>query len=265
VKQADFQQRSIRCHLMPVSGARSIRCHRSPTKGRGHCRDTPPQTVVSFFCERRIATIPIPYAKRREHRLKLVEQLPPALHRKISLRNIEAFAALPDQARQTLEKAVQSGLTQIPNAIRLLKDNPLLSVEDLHTEAPGPETPAESPNTEAPGPETTPSLETPDAEALAALLRSRLPSMPETAARALAQSPSMADVLNVQIAVRQAMESPHLRSDFVLASLYGLLQSSLTQLEALIATNPAYQKALLLLLRPDPFPLAESLAAKPKN
>jgi len=163
-----------------------------------------------------------------------------------------------------LEKAVQSGLTQIPNAIRLLKDNPLLSVEDLHTEAPGPETPAESPNTEAPGPET-PSLETPDAEALAALLRSRLPSMPETAARALAQSPSMADVLNVQIAVRQAMESPHLRSDFVLASLYGLLQSSLTQLEALIATNPAYQKALLLLLRPDPFPLAESLAAKPKN
>ena len=226
MKQADFQQRSIRCHLMPVSGARSIRCHRSPTKGRGHCRDTPPQTVVSFFCERRIATIPIPYAKRREHRLKLVEQLPPALHRKISLRNIEAFAALPDQARQTLEKAVQSGLTQIPNAIRLLKDNPLLSVEDLLTGTPSHETPAESPNTEAPSPET-PSLETPDAEALAALLRSHFSSMPEIAALALAQSPSMTDVLNVQIAIRQAVESPHFQSDFVSATLWSLLQSTL--------------------------------------
>ena len=57
-------------------------------------------------------TMPISYEKRREHRLKLVEQLPPALRGKIFLRNIEAFAALPDQARQTLEKAVQSGLTK---------------------------------------------------------------------------------------------------------------------------------------------------------
>ena len=249
-------------------------------------------------------TMPISYEKRREHRLKLVEQLPPALRGKIFLRNIEAFAALPDQARQTLEKAVQSGLTQIPNAIRLLKDNPHLSAEELdrvgavlpkghwdgasslkgaaQTPDPLAETNAvhAANNRTTNAPRGTPAVSprragslgpngvrdgNADTEALATLLRSRFQSMPEIAALALAQSPSMADVLDVQIAIRQAIASPHIRSDFVFATLYGLLQSSLTQLEALIATNPAYQKALLLLLRPDPFPLAESLAAKPKN
>lgn len=76
-----------------------------------------------------------------------------------------------------------------------------------------------------------------DAETLAAVIRSRFQSMPEIAARALAQSPPMEDVLNVQVAFRKAIESPHIRSDFVSATLWSLLQSSLAQLEALSAPN----------------------------
>ncbi len=76
-----------------------------------------------------------------------------------------------------------------------------------------------------------------DAVALAAVIRSRFQSMPEIAALALAQSPPMADVLNVQVAFRKAIESPHIRSDFVSATLWSLLQSSLAQLEALSAPN----------------------------
>ncbi len=72
-----------------------------------------------------------------------------------------------------------------------------------------------------------------DAETLAAVIRSRFESVPEIAARALAQSPPMEDVLNVQVAFRKAIESPHIRSDFVSATLWSLLQSSLAQLEAL--------------------------------
>ncbi len=73
----------------------------------------------------------IPYTQRREYRLKLVEQLPSALRGKIALRNIETFASFPAQARQSLENAVLAGLTQIPRAIRLLKNNPHLSAEEL--------------------------------------------------------------------------------------------------------------------------------------
>lgn len=76
-----------------------------------------------------------------------------------------------------------------------------------------------------------------DAKTLAAVIRSRFQSMPEIAARALAQSPPMEDVLNVQVAFRKAIESPHIRSDFVSATLWSLLQSSLAQLEALTASN----------------------------
>jgi len=200
----------------------------------------------------------IPYDQRREHRLKLAEQLPPALREKISLRNIETFAALPDRARQTLEKAVLAGLTQIPRALRLLKDNPRLSAEELLAETPI-ETPAEAPTETPETPETPdPSATLPglpshtgvppmlaartvaaraDIETLAAVIRSRFESMPEIAARALAQSPPMEDVLNVQVAFREAIESPHIRSDFVSATLWSLLQSSLAQLEALSAPN----------------------------
>ena len=207
----------------------------------------------------------IPYNKRREYRLKLAEQLPPALRGKIPLRSIETFAALPDQARQKLEKAVLAGLTQIPIAIRSLKDNPRLSAEELLAETPI-ETPAEAP-TETPEASETPDpsatlpglaatvraannggiseaiLRTPlrdgnaDIETLAAVIRSRFQSMPEIAARALAQSPPMEDVLNVQVAFRKAIESPHIRSDFVSATLWSLLQSSLAQLEALSTPN----------------------------
>ncbi len=96
-----------------------------------HLRDTPPQALVTFTSEGEHTTMPIPYTQRRKFRLKLIEQLPPALRGKIALRNIETFASFPAQARQALENAVLAGLTQIPRAIRLLKDNPHLSAEEL--------------------------------------------------------------------------------------------------------------------------------------
>ena len=103
-----------------------------------HLRDTPPQALVTFTSKGEHTTMPIPYTQRRKFRLKLIEQLPPALRGKIALRNIETFASFPAQARQSLENAVLAGLEQIPRAIRLLtpsrcpsgKDNPYLSAEE---------------------------------------------------------------------------------------------------------------------------------------
>jgi hypothetical protein len=79
---------------------------------------------------------------------------------------------------------------------------------------------------------------------MTSLMQACFPDLNPAAAEALIQSPTLADILPLVSAHRQAFASPHLRSDFVIVILYALLGQAQNQLQQIIAANPAYQQAI---------------------
>jgi len=71
------------------------------------------------------------YQSKRERWQRLLETLPEKLRQHVSLRNVEAVAALPPQAQERLAQAIQAGLKRLPRAVEQLKIDPDTSVEDL--------------------------------------------------------------------------------------------------------------------------------------
>lgn len=71
------------------------------------------------------------YQSKQERRQRLLESLPEGLRPHVSVRNIEAVAALSPQAQTRLLEAVQAGLKRLPRAIEQLRANPETSVADL--------------------------------------------------------------------------------------------------------------------------------------
>jgi len=54
------------------------------------------------------------YQSKQERRQRLLESLPVSLRPHVSVRNIEAVAALSTQAQARLLEAIQAGLKRIP-------------------------------------------------------------------------------------------------------------------------------------------------------
>ena len=125
------------------------------------------------------------YQSKRERWQRLLETLPVGLREQVSLRNVEAVAALPPQAQERLAEAIQAGLKRLPRAVEQLRVNP---------------------------------------DAL-----------------------GNADVMDVARTVAQAhhqlFKSNHLRTDFVVMVLYGLMRQSLESLEEVIEQTPALLQA----------------------
>ena len=71
------------------------------------------------------------YQSKQERRQRLLESLPEGLRPHVSVRNIEAVAALSPLAQTRLLEAVQAGLKRLPRAIEQLRANPETSVADL--------------------------------------------------------------------------------------------------------------------------------------
>ena len=71
------------------------------------------------------------YRSKRERWQRLLETLPAGLREHVSLRNVEAVAALSAQAQQRLAEAAAAGLKCLPQAVEQLKLNPTTSVTDL--------------------------------------------------------------------------------------------------------------------------------------
>src|SRR5512136_15010 len=71
------------------------------------------------------------YQSKRERWQRLLEALPTGLREYVSLRNVEAVAALTPHAQERLVEAIQSGLKRLPRAVEQLKLNPNTSVADL--------------------------------------------------------------------------------------------------------------------------------------
>jgi hypothetical protein len=214
------------------------------------------------------------YTQRRERITQLAEQLPLNLRGRISLRNVEAVSHLPPETQQTLAHALDAGLLTLSAAVRYLKAHPQVSTNDLLTVCQAGAASCRhnhrSDNTPVAGDmrvastthvalssavqrpshsltqnsgETTVALPE-DIQTLAALMQACFPDLNPMAADALIHSPTLTDILPVVAAHRQAFASSHLRSDFVIVILYALMGQSQTELQQIIAANPAYQQAI---------------------
>ncbi len=174
------------------------------------------------------------YQSKRERWQRLLETLPAGLREQVSLRNVEAVAALPPQAQERLAEAIQAGLKRLPRAVEQLRVNPNTSVAELLNPPVQPE--PESPSPAADFPQLI-------QNELADLIQLCFPDMPRMSAEALAN----ADVMDVARTTAQAhhllFKSNHLRTDFVVMVLYGLMRQSLENLEEVIEQTPALLQA----------------------
>ena len=174
------------------------------------------------------------YQSKRERWQRLLETLPVGLRKQVSLRNVEAVAALPPQAQERLVEAIQAGLKRLPHAVDQLRVNPNTSVADLLN--PPTQPIAES---SSPAPDVPQHIQ----NELADLIQLCFPDMPRVSAEALANS----DVMDVARTIAKAhhllFKSKHLGTDFVVMVLYGLLRQSQERLEEMIEQTPALRQA----------------------
>jgi hypothetical protein len=174
------------------------------------------------------------YQSKRERRQRLLETLPAALRARISIRNVEAVAALTPQAQERLTEAVQAGLKRLPRAVEQLQINPDTSVADLLSPPAQPD-----PETESQGSNSLQHIH----HELADLIQVCFPDMPRVSAEALANS----DVMDMARTTAQAhhllLASNHLRTDFVVMVVYGLMRQTLEHLEEMIEDTPALRQA----------------------
>ena len=174
------------------------------------------------------------YQSKRERWQRLIETLPATLREQVSLRNVEAVAALSPQAQERLAEAIQAGLKRLPRAVEQLRVNPNTSVANLLNPPAPPVT--ESSSTEPDFPEHI-------QNELADLIQVCFPDMPRMSAEALAN----ADVMDVVRTTAQAhhllFKSNHLRTDFVVMVLYGLMRQAQERLDEVIEQTPALWQA----------------------
>ena len=172
------------------------------------------------------------YQSKRERRQRLLESLPMGLRGHIAQRNIDAVAALSPQAQTRLLEAVQAGLKRLPRAIEQLHANPDTSIADLLN-------PPAQPETEFPVQTNSSSI----GQEVAALIQECFPDMPRVSAEALAEADVMQDVRSVAQTHQQIFKSSHIKTDFVMLTLHGLMRQTLEQLEEIIEETPALRRA----------------------
>jgi len=172
------------------------------------------------------------YQSKRERRQRMLEALPFGLQAHISLRNVDAVTALSPQAQTRLLKAVQAGLKRLPRAIEQLRADPDTSIADLLNPPTLP--------TRAPFPQTT-------SVAFHLVVADRIqecfPDMSRVSAEALADADVMQIVRSVAETHLQVFKSSHIKTDFVMLTLYGLMRQTLEQLEEIIEETPALRQA----------------------
>ncbi len=172
------------------------------------------------------------YQSKRERRQRMLEALPVGLREHVSLRNVEAVAALSVQAQMRILEAIQAGLTRLPRAIEQLRTDPETSVADLL-------------DPPAPAKAIVPIQSDPSSisKDVADQIQECFPDMPRVSAEALADAEVMQVVRSVAETHGQVFKSGHIKTDFVMLTLYGLIRQTLERLEEIIEETPALRQA----------------------
>ena len=173
------------------------------------------------------------YQAKRERWQRLLASLPAGLREHVSLRNVESVAALTPQAQQRLSEAIQAGLKRLPRAVDQLRVNPDTPVEELL-----------HPTITAIA-EAQPEISQEVKDELAGLVQLCFPDMPRVSAEALVDAEVMEVARRTAQAHHVLLQSDHLRTDFVMMVVYGLMRQSQDRLEEIIKQAPAIQQAFL--------------------
>ena len=171
------------------------------------------------------------YRSKRERWQRLLESLPASLREHVSLRNVEAVAALPPQAQQRLVEAIAAGLKRLPQAVEQLKLNSATSVSELLN--PSAHLVVEQP----------PQSSTQTHKELADMFQLCFPDMPRISAEALSNSDVMDVARTTAQAHNQLLASNYMTTDFVVMVLYGLMRQTLERLEEVIEQTPTLRQA----------------------
>ena len=172
------------------------------------------------------------YQSKRERRQRMLEALPVGLREHVSLRNVEAVAALSPQAQLRLLETIQAGLTRLPRAIEQLRADPETSVADLL-----------NPPAQVKAAIPVQSDQTSITQMVTDRIRECFPDMPRVSAEALADADVMQVVRTAAATHRQIFQAGHIKTDFVMLTLYGLMRQTLEQLEEIIEETPALRQA----------------------
>ena len=125
------------------------------------------------------------------------------------------------------------GTQRLPRAVEQLRVNPDTPVSELLNPA------------AAKVAEEQPQISQPVKDELAGLVQLCFPDMPRVSAEALVEADVMDIALQTAHVHQLLFQSDHLRTDFVLLVVYGLMRGSLEHLEEMIKQAPAIQQALL--------------------
>jgi hypothetical protein len=185
------------------------------------------------------------YAAKRARWLKVRQAFPEALQ-EVSLRNVEDISILPKGLQQVLAGAV-GHIKNISKAAKMLRDHPDLSSKELVL-AMNRET-AEAPTQKEVIQNKTESqnqaidISPEDISTLADTLQAFYTQMLRPTAEALAASDqAMVHILAVVASIRIATKNS--KSDFVVFSLYGVLDKYRNELVNTIKRNPSFQQAI---------------------
>jgi hypothetical protein len=187
---------------------------------------------------------------RKNRSLKVREGFPESL-RDIPLRYVEGVAVLSPDSLSALDQAYRIEKVNIPRALQYIRTHPIINIEDLiefaRPEKRGPKSKSERTSNLSHTPQqnelTVSFPDDRDIQSLSGLLVACYPGMPKVTADAMAASEVMKEALKVVAATREALESDHARSDFVILSLFQLFSQSKKKVLEIIQGNPAFQKA----------------------
>lgn len=171
------------------------------------------------------------YQSKQERRQRLLESLPVDLRPHVSVRNIEAVAALSTQAQSRLLEAIQSGLKRLPRAIEQLRADPETAVTDLLN-------PPVQPEVRLTAQPVSPELK----QTMTDMIQLCFPDMPRVSAEALAEADVLENARTLAQAHQELFGSHHLKTDFVMLTVYGLMRQTLEGLEELIENTPALRQ-----------------------
>ena len=181
--------------------------------------------------------MPETYDARLVRRLRVRSKFPPALQQ-VSIRYVDEIDALDTRQHELLIEVMANGKSvrqTLPKLKKLGEDATielLLKEDNLPWTARRLEGAVTSQDGQA--------FDREDVEALTDILDECFPGMPPASAAALAESPVMAETLQIVKDLRFAAESQNFNSDFVVVSLYAVIKYVKKNIEDKIRSNPAF-------------------------
>ena len=176
------------------------------------------------------------YDAKLNRRLKVRSKFPIVLQQ-VPVHYVDEISALSPRHRDLLIEAMakKKSIRQILSKLKKLGEEATIELLLVNDDSPSISSPT-SLNTS----NVSQRSDKEDVEALTDIIDECFPGMPPSSAQALAESPVMAEALQIVKDLRVAQESQNFNSDFVVVTLYAVIKYVKKNIEDKIRSNPAF-------------------------